>query len=476
MRSGAGKVARVAMGIALVLAALVAPPSAQAADGVVVGFESPSAASTFPVETVWRQTFRSERDPVRVELMTRLAGTDTWLVEEVPFSAAAADTYAVDYIDLGFQLPNSRIEYRFRVTPAGGPPETGPQGVLAVSDDRIDWQTIEGDLVRLHWQSGDRSFARRALRVAEDAVAETAALLGVTETEPIDFYLYADSADFQSALGPGTKEFVAGRAIAEIRTLFAVVESSDIGSPWLSIVVPHELAHLVFDTATRNPYHQPPHWLNEGLAVYLSERYGDDDRRRVANAIERGTLLPLSSLTEGFPSAREELFYLGYAEGTSAIDYFVRAHGQEKLVQLIRAYAAGVTDDEAFESATGEGFEAFETAWLADIGAASPEAQGPRDAAPGPTPSAWAGGGGGRPVATDAGVPSGVLPGETDQTTSDMLPTAALAALVLVAGLLIFAVVVSRLRRMPIGPPRSADAPDASATTDPPRLPPGDLP
>ena len=37
------------------------------------------------------------------------------------------------------------------------------------------------------------------------------------------------------------------------------------------VVVPHELTHLVFDTAVTNPYHFPPRWLNEGLAVYLSE-------------------------------------------------------------------------------------------------------------------------------------------------------------------------------------------------------------
>ena len=326
--------------------------------------------------------------------MTRLEGTQTWLVQEVPFSAGGAGTYEVEYTDLSFQLPNSRIEFRFRVTPKGGLPETGPQATLAIEDERIEWQTMEGDLVRLHWQAGDTSFAQRALRVAEDSVKETAELLGVTEREPIDFFIYADADDFQSALGPGTKEFVAGRAIAEIRTLFAEIRPNDIGSPWLSIVVPHELTHLVFDTATRNAYHQPPHWLNEGLAVYLSERYGDDDRRRVANAIERGTLLPLSSLTEGFPSAREELFYLGYAEGVSAVDFFIRTYGEDKLVELIRSYATGVTDDEAFRSATGESIDAFESAWLLDIGAPTPQVRGPQEAGQGRIPPAWGGGGG----------------------------------------------------------------------------------
>ena len=37
----------------------------------------------------------------------------------------------------------------------------------------------------------------------------------------------------------------------------------------------------MFDTAVENPYHFPPRWLNEGLAVYLSEGYELGDRRAV---------------------------------------------------------------------------------------------------------------------------------------------------------------------------------------------------
>jgi Peptidase MA superfamily len=442
------RLGRLALGAMLLVGVLVAPARIIAADGAVT-FETPSATSTFPVQTLWRQAFRSPSEPDRVELMTRLAGTDTWLVEEVAFRAAGPGAYEVEYTDLGFQLPNSHVEYRFRVTLAGERPETGPMATLAIVDDRIDWRTVEGDLVRLHWQAGDESFAERALRIAEDSVAETSELLGVTETEPIDFFVYADAADFQSALGPGTKEFVAGRAIAEIRTLFANVAVSDIGSPWLSVVVPHELAHLVFDTATDNPYHQPPHWMNEGLAVFLSEGNTDGDRRRVANAIDRGTLLPLSSLANGFPSDREELFYLGYAEGTSAIDFFVRTYGQENLVKLIRSYALGVTDDEAFETATGEGIGAFEAAWLADLDAEEPAARGPQAARPGPTPASWAGGGsshgstGPTPVA-DA---NGALPGApVSDTLGDQVAPAAAAALLLVALMVVFLVILRRRR------------------------------
>ena len=70
-------------------------------------------------------------------------------------------------------------------------------------------------------------------------------------------------------LGPHRENV--GEANAEIRTLFALITPNEINDPWVDVVVPHELVHLVFDTAVTNPYHFPPRWLNEGLAVY-SER------------------------------------------------------------------------------------------------------------------------------------------------------------------------------------------------------------
>ena len=131
--------------------------------------------------------------------------------------------------------------------------------------------------------------ASAPLKIGEDAVARRPTLLGVTETEPVDFFIYADQAAFHDALGPGTRENVGGQAIAEIRTLFALITPSQIDDAWVGIVIPHELTHLVFDTASSNPYHFPPRWLNEGLAVYLSQGYDASDRgdRRGAAAERR---------------------------------------------------------------------------------------------------------------------------------------------------------------------------------------------
>ena len=213
----------------------------------------------------------------------------------------------------------------------------------------------------------------------------------MTEDEPIDFFIYADEDAFYDALGPGTRENVGGQANADIRTLFALIPPREIDDAWVAEVVPHELVHLVFDTAVENPYHFPPRWLNEGLAVYLQRGLRRERPRRRRGARPRdGTLIPLDGLTGQFPTTADG-FFLAYAESVSAVDFLIRTHGQDALLELIDSYAEGRTDDEAFSAAIGVDVAAFDAAWLADLGAEAPTGSGPQPAPPGPLPAAWTG-------------------------------------------------------------------------------------
>ena len=244
--------------------------------------------------------------------------------------------------------------------------------------------------MRVHWYAGSEDFARRALAIGEKAIHDTSALLGVTETEPIDFFIYGDDGAFRDALGPGTRENVGGQAHADIRTLFALITPDAINDPWVGIVVPHELTHLVFDTAVHNPYRFPPRWLNEGLAVYLSEGYGGGDRGMVQDAVRSKDLMPLSALGGQFPTEPDKTS-LAYAESVSAIDFLVRTYGRDQLFALVRAYHDGLTDDEAFQKALGVDVGAFQGRWLEELGAEPPVQYGPQPAPAGPLPPGWSG-------------------------------------------------------------------------------------
>jgi hypothetical protein len=382
--------------------------AATPADAAVAVFGQPSARATFGTAIVFEQPVDLPAPPGRVEVLIEVPGAIGPLVNEVPTPSAAGHQtlrYRLSIED-GRISPNTRVTARWRLR-AGNAVETGPPASVLYADTRFDWKTRKGEIVRIHWYQGNDAFGRRALDIAEQGVAKAEELFGVTETEPIDFFVYASQAPFYDALGPGTRENVGGQAQADIRTMFALITPGEIDDAWVATVLPHELTHLVFNTAVKNPYHFPPRWLNEGLAVYLSEGYGADDRALVRGAARDGALMPLEALTGQFPTTRDR-FFLAYSESVSAVDYLIRKHGRPSLVKLVRSYADGVTDDEAFTAALGVDAGAFGAAWLEDVGAAAPKSYGPRPAPPGPLPPGWSTEGAGSSAAPSA--PTAVNP------------------------------------------------------------------
>jgi len=290
---------------ALAIVAGPAAPPVRAADPV---FGEPTIDSNFGQGVELTQPVTLDETPARVEVLLTYADPDRALVVELPPPTSIGATTLRHALSVGADghiYPNTPISARWRITPADGQPVLGPIVETTYVDARFDWQTVSGDIVRVHWYEGDAAFGAHALRIGEEAVAETSALLGVTEDAPVDFFVYADQQAFYDALGPGTRENVGGQANADIRTLFALITPADINQPWVDIVVPHELVHLVFDTAVRNPYHFPPRWLNEGLAVHLSQGYDASDRAMVETAARSGGLVPLDGLAGQFPTTAD---------------------------------------------------------------------------------------------------------------------------------------------------------------------------
>jgi len=363
---------------------------ASAADPVTFG--QPSATSSFGKTIDFKQPVTLDAIPLRVEVLVGTPGDVGPSVVPVPpptSSGASTLDYQLD-MSAGNVVPNTTFTARWRVTDSAGTIWLGPALRHVYADDRFAWKTLDGNVVRVHWVEGDQAFGKRALKIGDDAVAATAKLLGVTESDPIDFYIYADQQAFYDALGPATRENVGGQAHPDIRTLFALITPDQIDASWVESVVPHELTHVVFQTAVDNPYHDPPHWLNEGLAVYLSDGYADSDRSQVRQAAADGSIIPLDGLAGAFPTT-EQRFFLAYAESVSAVDRIVRVNGRDALVKLIRSYHDGVSDDDAFKAALGRDVAGFEADWLAELGAKPPVRVGPKPAPVGPLPSGWDG-------------------------------------------------------------------------------------
>jgi peptidase MA superfamily protein len=404
--------------VALVLAAGIAAAGTPFATVVraagVVSFGAPTIHSTFQVGIDVEEPVTLPAAVHRIEALVHTGSDTRVLADDVPLPAGAGPTSLTYHIDAppGQLLPNTLVQVHFRVTLADGTAEEGPIATVRYEDTRFAWKTLTGTIVRVHWAQGDDAFGQRALQIGDKAVADTSRLLGVTETSPIDFFIYPDTKSFYDVLGPAARENVGGVAFPDIRTLLANIGPNAVNDAWVGTVIPHELTHLVFGTAVDNPYHAPPHWFNEGLAVYLSQGYDSGDRSEVANAVGNGSIMPLAALDGQFPTTADR-FSLAYAESVSAIDYLIRTYGQAALVTLIHTWGGGVADDEAFHSALGVDVAGFQAGWLKGIGAPEPRPAGPKPAPPGPVPPGWPGGA--------AVVPGAVSSPSGDASATDLL-------------------------------------------------------
>jgi hypothetical protein len=391
----------------LMLALGLATPGStvgQPASDTVV-FDAPHAHGELGQDVVFETEFRTSVPPRRVELVLGGPDATSTSVSLAAFEPTGPDRWRARVVQTGHVPPNTPYRFTFRAVTADGERFSSPEGRHRVTDPRFPWRSLQGDGVTVWWYEGGEGFAQRALDVAEAAMAAASDLFGVARVDPVDFFIYADDQAFREALGPATRENVGGEAHPAIDTLFGLILPSQVSSDWVDELVSHELAHLVFDEATANPYGYPPRWFNEGLAVYLSRGLTDGDRTQVAAAARAGTIMPLEGLAAQFPT-RPGRFGLAYAESTSAVDRLIERHGDEAVLRLVRALRAGDSFEEAFETATGERFEAFEDDWLASLGAQRPAPLGPVAAPPGPSvaaPSSPAA------AAGDMGLPSAAL-------------------------------------------------------------------
>jgi hypothetical protein len=463
LRPMAARLARVlAAALLLTTLAIGARPAGAAAADVTFG--TPTATSVFGQGLSFSQPVDLGVPVDRVEILLTFPGaTGPFVVEVQPPGTTGPTTlhYTFDTGN-GALTPNTTVTARWRVRPAGAhdPLAPGPSATVTYADTRFSWKTATQGIVRVHWYQGDASFGQDALKIAQDAISTAEQALGVTETRPIDFFMYADRTAFRDAIGASSGEFTVGRALPETRTFFGLILPGGLSGD-TAVTIAHELTHIVFDTATHNPYHDPPSWFNEGVAKYLSEGYGSSDRALVSSAAADGTLYPLIGLVP--PDLPGEKTFLAYAEADGSVDFLVRTYGKDALAKVVGAYAKGSTDDEAFMAGTGKDLTTFQAEWFASIAAAVPAAAGPSAAPAGPVPPGWGqGAAAGSPIpgGTPGGGAAAGSPGATGGSTSS--PLAPMLGLVVI-GLVLLGVAFVALRSRRRAP---ASVPVTWASTD----------
>jgi len=102
----------------------------------------------------------------------------------------------------------------------------------------------------------------------------------------------------------------------------------------LYIILTHEIIHLAICDISAGLC---PYWLDEGLAVYLSQELSNAYLGVFKKAVNKDKIIPLEVLESPLPSdAEESIRQLVYSEVFSIVEYFIESYGWGKITSFIR--------------------------------------------------------------------------------------------------------------------------------------------
>lgn len=233
-------------------------------------------------------------------------------------------------------------------------------------NDHFNWQTLESGMLKVHWYEGDASFGQAAMEAAEAGLDSIGRYLPSTLEQPIDIFIYANAADLQSELLPGSENWIAGHADPAQGVVRVVIEPGSEQGITMEQRIPHELMHVMLYRQVGAGYGNLPAWLREGMAV-LAEVYPNSEYdRALTEATEGNRLIPLKDLCLSFPSDTGRAF-LAYAEARSFTKYLYESYGSTGLLNLAASYADGVDCERGPERALGVSLTGLESQWRSSV-------------------------------------------------------------------------------------------------------------
>jgi tetratricopeptide (TPR) repeat protein len=204
--------------------------------------------------------------------------------------------------------------------------------------------------------------------LAEDAYARLAERYRFKPAVPIRIEVYPSHGDFSvrtvGLAGLGALGACFGPVLA-----IDSPSAREIGQFNWGSTLWHELAHTVTLGATDG---EVPRWLGEGLSVLEERRarpgWGDDLTVEFLRALKTDKLLALRDLNDGFvrPTTPDQIA-ISYYQASLVAEWIEAQRGFPAVLDLLQAYRAGRTTEEAFPAVLGTSLDDFDKGFFAHL-------------------------------------------------------------------------------------------------------------
>jgi len=170
-------------------------------------------------------------------------------------------------------------------------------------------------------------------------------------------YIPDNLADFKAVVGAAFPDWGAAAALP-YRHLIAIKSpaSYPLGRS-LRELLQHEYTHLALE---HRLFHvQPPRWLDEGLAMYISSEWGWGENINMTRAVLFNSLIPLKEIKE-LNRFSEGKALIAYSESYLAVKYLLDSYGRESFNIFLDKLKDNSSVDQALMASVGSGYDGFE--------------------------------------------------------------------------------------------------------------------
>lgn len=233
------------------------------------------------------------------------------------------------------------------------------------------WEVLESEHLELHFEPEFQDLAVQAIEYLEEAYTHISEILHheLSNRPPIviyqSHYQFQQTNIFPDFLPPG----VAGFA-EPLRFRMVIPFDGDLDE--FRNVLVHELCHIFqYDIVHKGPIRrisspiaQPPTWIMEGMAEYVTPGRNTIDEMVLRDAILTDGLIPLESMNAVW--GRGNVF-LAYKQSHAIMEYIAENYGPEKISRILRLWDIQNDTDKLLDRLIGMDMKTLDDRWSAQM-------------------------------------------------------------------------------------------------------------
>ena len=332
------------------LLAQVAPVQAQTGDLEVL---SDTAVIDFPLSIEFQLAYQSTAaidDITLFYAIDKRSCGDQARVHVSPDPEDGQVSWEWDLTKSYSMPPGATLFWHWQITDVEGNTLTTVEQTTLFDDPNFEWQTYEEGGNTIEWSVGDLQFAKALDQIITDAVNSLSTNAGLQLEGDLKFIVYPTSADLAEA-GVRLPEWVGGVAYPDFNIIILAIAPDEY--TWAKEVIAHELSHLITHGLIFNCVGGDiPTWLDEGIAMFSEDPFEVSDLNLVVQALEKGELPKLLSLSNGF-SADTDAAHLSYTQSSAVVHFLIEDYGKENLALLLESVKSGRNFDALMEEIYG---------------------------------------------------------------------------------------------------------------------------